>query len=279
MDLSSLIFVALFVAWAVYLVPKALRHHEEDASSRSVEGFSDRLRVLARREAVSSTEAALVPATPTPAPRASFPRTSGSTSDVQRRLRQSAAARRAADRRRRVFNILLLAIITVAGLAVGKMVAWVWLAAPGGLMAAWLVACRLMVKRERAVRAAANRRRRRTLADEVIANEDAAEDETETDAEDDSSVGASVELSDDTDEIPVVSAQSTVGGWTPLPVPLPTYVTKAPAGRTVRTIDLDSTGVWSSGRNEADSRLAREADAQRAESEAAAEGEQRATGS
>ena len=60
MDLSSLIFVALFVAWAVYLIPMALRRHEEDASSRSVDGFSERLRVLARRDAVSSTEAELV---------------------------------------------------------------------------------------------------------------------------------------------------------------------------------------------------------------------------
>ena len=50
MDLSSLIFVALFVAWAVYLIPMALRRHEEDASSRSVDGFSERLRVLARRD-------------------------------------------------------------------------------------------------------------------------------------------------------------------------------------------------------------------------------------
>src|SRR5688500_6012814 len=60
--MSALIFVALAVAWAVYLIPLALRSHEEDASSRNVEGFSDRLRVLARREPVSSKEAALVTA-------------------------------------------------------------------------------------------------------------------------------------------------------------------------------------------------------------------------
>jgi len=28
-DLSALIFVALAVAWAVYLVPKALQHHDD----------------------------------------------------------------------------------------------------------------------------------------------------------------------------------------------------------------------------------------------------------
>ncbi|MDQ6522893.1 hypothetical protein RB608_04740 [Nocardioides sp. LHD-245] len=309
MDLSSLIFVALFVAWAVYLVPKALRHHEEDASSRSVEGFSDRLRVLARREAVSATEAELVekdrpaakdrpavqesrveektvpaeaaeessgetdaePAAPTPAPRASRPA-------------DRPAARRAAARRRRVFNVLLLAVVVVTGLAIGKVVAWAWLAAPVGLMAAWLVACRIMVKRERAARVAPVRRRRTTLADEALADEDAA---TEPDL--DAGEGPFGELRDDTDEIPVVTAEVldesaaevVEDGWAPVSVPLPTYVAKAPAGRTVRTIDLDSTGVWSSGRNEADSQLAREADAQRAQADSAAEAEQqrRATGS
>ena len=36
-----------------------------------------------------------------------------------------------------------------------------------------------------------------------------------------------------------------------VPTTLPTYVSKAPAvRRTVQTIDLDSTGVWSSGRND-----------------------------
>ena len=33
--MSALIFVALAVAWAVYLVPKALKHHDEVARTRS----------------------------------------------------------------------------------------------------------------------------------------------------------------------------------------------------------------------------------------------------
>ena len=51
------------------------------------------------------------------------------------------------------------------------------------------------------------------------------------------------------------------GLWDPVPVTLPTYVSKPAARRSVRTIDLDSTGVWTSGRTEADSALAREAEA------------------
>ena len=50
MDLSALIFVALAVAWAVYLIPKALKHHDDVVRSRSVDRFSHTMRVLARRE-------------------------------------------------------------------------------------------------------------------------------------------------------------------------------------------------------------------------------------
>lgn len=297
MDLSALIFVALAVAWAVYLVPKALKYHEEDSAHRSIDGFSDRLRVLARREAVSASAAELVPegrkpstatvsepeapaepevaydeepAAPTPAPRAPRP-------PLARRL----AARRAAERRRRVFNVLVLLNLVVAGLGIGKVIALAWIAGPAALLVMWLVACRLMVRRERAARAAANRRRRRTLADEAIAEEDAGSGGSDEPVE----VVSELDADDNTDEIPVVTAalleeEPVVDGWTPVPVPLPTYVAKAPAGRTVRTIDLDSTGVWSSGRNEADSQLAREADAQRAQADAdAAADERRASGS
>ncbi len=60
MDLSPFIFVALAVAWAVYLVPQALKHHDEVVRSRSVDRFSHTMRVLARREPVSRTSSRLV---------------------------------------------------------------------------------------------------------------------------------------------------------------------------------------------------------------------------
>ncbi len=68
------------------------------------------------------------------------------------------------------------------------------------------------------------------------------------------------------------------GDWDPVPTTLPTYVAKEPAARrTVRTIDLDSTGVWTSGPLAADSELAREADeaARTAKAEARDEAERR----
>ena len=66
MDPSALIFVALAVAWAVYLIPKALEHHEESARSRTVDRFSRTMRVLARREPVSRRNARLVAASGAP---------------------------------------------------------------------------------------------------------------------------------------------------------------------------------------------------------------------
>jgi hypothetical protein len=68
-----------------------------------------------------------------------------------------------------------------------------------------------------------------------------------------------------TGQVPLVPVAQDVaaaeGLWDPVPVTLPTYVSKPPARRSVRTIDLDATGVWTSGRSESDSVLAREAEA------------------
>ena len=69
---------------------------------------------------------------------------------------------------------------------------------------------------------------------------------------------------DDTAGVPVGITAVTVdaaaeGLWDPLPVTLPTYVTKPRAHRSVRTIDLLEPGVVSSGRNAADSALVAEA--------------------
>jgi hypothetical protein len=41
---------------------------------------------------------------------------------------------------------------------------------------------------------------------------------------------------------------SAAGGWNPVPVPLPTYVTAPKAVRAARTIELGGDGAWTSGR-------------------------------
>ncbi|MBS2936513.1 hypothetical protein KDN32_02010 [Nocardioides sp. J2M5] len=280
MDLSALIFVALAVAWAVYLIPKALKHHDEVVRSRSVEKFSHTMRVLARREPVDRRNARLVVApiraalrppvetkarvAPEPVEVAASP-----AAPAVRRTpspqAERAAARRAAKRRRNVLAVLLLANAVVVGLAVGAVVAWPWTAVPAGLLVAWLVACRVSVRRERAHRAA---HPTRSAIEVGVPAEAAPAAPVEQGAEETESTGEHVVAVAEVPAAAVAEAPAVttgeipvVGGWEMVPTTLPTYVSKPAAQRrTVSTIDLDSTGVWSSGRSDEDSALARSAE-------------------
>jgi hypothetical protein len=261
-DPSALIFVALAVAWAVYLIPKALEHHEESARTRTVERFSATLRVLARREPVSRRKARLVTSTTATVTteRTSSRRTPAPESTAaQLRARRHAAAK-AAKRRLRVVTLILVANAAVAAVAWFEVVDRVWCAVPVGVLVAWLVACRLMVKRERAAL-----RPRGRIPAELPA--DPPRDATDEIARVDVALPGDGAADD--------PAQRDPDSWDPVSVPLPTYVSKPVARRTVSTIDLDSTGVWSSGRSAADSKLAREAEAADRPKES---GERRASG-
>ncbi|MCW2767344.1 MAG: hypothetical protein JWO11_3303 [Nocardioides sp.] len=262
MDLSALIFVALAVAWAVYLIPKALKHHDDVVRSRSVDRFSHTMRVLARREPVSRRDARLVvtpgrpastavvvskasasaPAMAEPVPAAVVP--------VPEPVERRGAA--AARRRLRVVLMILALNALVIGLAVyGVLAAWT-VAIPVSVLVAWLVACRLMVKNERPVRRGVARAPGAAPPVETV---DVAEGPV------------TEEVAAVPDQVPTeapVEAKRFVDPalWDPVPVTLPTYVGKpAATRRTVRTIDLDDTGVWTSGRSESDSQIAREAEA------------------
>ncbi len=258
MDLSALIFVALAVAWAVYLVPKALRHHEDVVRSRSVDRFSHTMRVLARREPVDRRNARLVvsPGRPRSAPIVTTKASVSVTSAPSEAARES--ARRALRRRRGVLGLIVVSLSGTAGVAGFGLVSWWYAAIPAALLAAWLVACRLMVRREHA------QRFDRSLGQPIALP-----------AEDPAPADEPGDALEDTTQTPVVTYP---GLWDPIPVSLPTYVSKpAAAPRSVRTIDLDGSGVWTSGRTEADAAIARSAD------EAARvrkrEAEHRATGS
>jgi hypothetical protein len=241
-DLSALIFVALAVAWAVYLIPKALRHHDDVVRSRSVERFSHTMRVLARREPVNRRDARLVVA---PARAKSTPVVTTKRPGVEALNRES--VKRATRRRRRVLGLILLANVAVVGVAAFAVIDWWYVAIPAGLLVAWLIACRLMVRRERSVRTPRIRSvRKRIVAAEPL--EPVPAESAEESWQDDAPTGST----------PAIADPSL---WDPMPVTLPTYVGKPAAERrSVRTIDLDSSGVWTSGRTEADAQLAREAD-------------------
>jgi Flp pilus assembly protein TadB len=262
-DPSALIFVALAVAWAAYLIPQALRHHEDAVRSRSVDRFSKTMRVLARREPVSRRDARLVvsPGRAPSTPIVTTKHTSTRTSSTRETSRES--AKRAARRRRRVLGLILVSLAATAGVAAYGLIQWWYLAIPAGLLLAWLVACRLMVRGER------RRRTTRAATGSLEAGRDAAAGRDVDDAID--------ELEDTTQTPPITDP----GLWDPMPVTLPTYVSAPAAQRSVRTIDLDSTGVWTSGRTEADAVIARQAELDdRARRDAAhAEQQRRATGS
>ncbi|NYE35722.1 hypothetical protein F4692_000826 [Nocardioides cavernae] len=288
MDLSALIFVALAVAWAVYLIPKALKHHDEVVRSRSVEKFSHTMRVLARREPVDRRNARLVvspiraslrPPVETKAHVAPEPVVAATvTTEVTREVTTSvrrtpspaaerASARRAAGRRRNVLALVLLANAVVVGLAAFSVVGWPWVGVPVGVLVAWLVACRVSVRAER-------RQRATRSAIEVGVPPAVEEEPDDVDltgelpvapqprTPDVPAVPESVESSPAADVPAVLTGEvPVVGGWDMVPTTLPTYVSKPAAQRrTVSTIDLDSTGVWSSGRNDEDSALARSAE-------------------
>jgi hypothetical protein len=285
-DPSALIFLALAVAWAVYLVPKALKHHDDAVRSRSVEKFSHTMRVLARREPVDrrSTRLVVTPGRPTStsvlttkahatpeAPAAPAPVPVAPTA-AQVRARR-ASAKRAASRRRRVLGAILLANVAVVALAAFGVLGWWAETIPAGLLVAWLVACRLMVRQEQAAFSPVARRPRpqRTASEATAPESEAPEVAAEVEEGDDWTV--------DTSSMPAAIVDPAL--WDPVPVTLPTYVNKpAAARRTVRTIDLDSTGVWTSGNTHADTQLAREADEAERARRSHAQGEgQRAVGS
>lgn len=355
-DLSGIIFVGLAVAWAIYLVPKALKHHDEVARTRSIDRFSTAMRVLARREPVNRRDARLVvtPARPASSTRMLVPTTATSrtdaveataasagtgavgsadltTSTVRRTQARRAAARVAARRRRRILLLLLTATLVVGGLAGFRYLLWWSVSIPAALTLLWLFLCRRQVRRandaawtatevgsadgsaagsaadpaaeqvdgsaeivpRRAVRVEAPYGTPMTAARndqgfaEVSADEDTVTISTvavnaalaaSSAAEADLAAARAVEV----DSV-AVSVATLDGGslWDPLPVTLPTYVSKPRAARTVRTIDLSEPGTWSSGRSEADSKLVEDAEsAEAAAEEAAAEAaEQRAVGS
>lgn len=243
MDLSGLIFVALALAWAAYLIPKALKHSDEAGRSRTISTFSSSMRVLDRSSrsaaGASSSSSSSESSASSPAGGEVLVEEVELTEAQQRRRRQ--AAKVATRRRRNVLGLLLAVLGAVALTCAFSVIAWAWIAAPVGLLMAWLVACRVMVKRERAPMV------RRVPVAEV------AEPDAESEVDDDTSTVAAVDPAD-----PDL--------WEPRQVPLPTYVNKARAPRAAsRAIDFDDSGVWTSGHSTADSEIARTADEARAE--------------
>ena len=257
-DLSGLIFVALALVWGVVLIPKALRAHDDAARTRSVEATSDDARVLPR----GARTATAPPPVETPEPRATDDVAAPPLAVVLARQRHLAGA--AARRRRLVLGILvLLTVVTGAASLAGLLLPWAAVV-PAVLTVGFLALARVMVRREHSAWA----QTLRLLGDRESAVTEAVdavpqEPELHVVARNDQGV-AVVSESEDTsafDAAVLAQAAASPAGrlWDPLPVTLPTYVTKPRASRSVRTIDLSSPGVSSSGHDAADTALVADA--------------------
>ncbi|KAA1422823.1 hypothetical protein FE697_011760 [Mumia zhuanghuii] len=281
---TGLIFAAVIAIWVAYGVPLALRRHEEASRAGGVTSFSGALRVLTHRKDDAEAE----PVTAEVAPSAESTPSAEAAKDASDESADSAddasaapapvphrynrrAARIAARRRRRVLLVLLAACAIVGGLAVaGILLPWAP-AIPAGIVVAWLVLCRVMVRREigRPVRMprafssegrATRSRKREIRKTERRAARDA-QDEADLQVDPDSELtvvlsgqfedhdpgrrnvmerGPLPEGALDQQVLGAVPLSTTSGTtlWDPVPVTLPTYVTKPAAARTVRTIDF-----------------------------------------
>lgn len=269
------LLLLIVVGWAAVLVPMLLRRHDVSVESRSADRFATAMRILSRRSAPTTDRRYIV------VPRPSVPLTrrtpAASVASRSAAARGGTAAQRArppstgraslAARRRRV----LLGLVTIAfgGLVGALLVAPVWWsvqAAADLLIAAFVVHLRREAIRARARSRAALRRRvpvpvaavdeRPAQAGPVTAGPVAAAPGAAAPASAGPESARTVELTSYTRD----------GGWQPVPVPVPTYVTapRAPAPeqpapasvpakpaatsqgpRQPRIVDLTRPGAWS----------------------------------
>ena len=262
MDLSGIIFVVLAIVWAVYLIPQVLKRHDEVARTRSIDRFSTAVRVLARREPVDRHDSRLVVIPVRPAVTGVLP--VPATDPVVRRpaVRRTAArvaARAAARRRRRILVALLgLDVLTAAAAYLGYVPRWA-VTVPVGLTVLFVVLCRTQVRHERARDVAVPPKRAEAVDQPLPEVGEVGEvgEVTEFDETEDTVGIAVADLQPALErEDSSVAPGNAASVWDPLPVTLPTYVTKAKAPRTVRTIELGEPGTWTSGRTPEDAEIA-----------------------
>lgn len=248
-----MIFAAVVALWVAYFVPLALRRYDEASRTGSVDRFSSAMRVLWRRDRSDDHDESEDRSRAQTPPKSSAPR-----APVTRE-----SARIAAERRRRTLLTLLGATVVVGALVVFAVLPIWSLAVPTALVFAWLVACRIQVRGELGLGRVARADRGEEIDQEEVGREavgrDAADDEeTVVIAPVDGESPPRKHVMERTPleeedlleiEVSAVPVASPTGAmlWDPVPVTLPTYVTKPRAARTIRTIEFGEPGAWTSG--------------------------------
>ena len=266
MSYSGLIYAAIVACWASVLVPRWIRRNEEVERARE-EDAARGVRVLERRQPHArhgsghfTLPASSIPSQGNPpvvrsnatpdasgygpyayvVPADGHDPAADDDADLHEFYLSSFAA--AARRRRRVLTLLVLALGVVAlAIAAGRLPT-LSIAVPAVLLSGFLVLARraavVQARRLERIRRVAARRRAEAKA-QVKAEEESAP------AEAISSSGKRIAVLD----LPESAEPPDPNAWEPVPVPLPTYLTKAKAETpAVRRIDLSSPGAWTSGR-------------------------------
>jgi len=219
---SGLIYAVIIGMWVAYFIPLWLRRHEERAEARSADRFSHAMRILSRRHAAGDQKQP----SPTPvraggaltsvgAPRHS-PHSSRGVGDLRRQ------PSKLAFRRRRILAALF--VLACATAAAAPLSAVTWQMAAGTLCATliYLIHLRLQARRSRQLSRTRQSIRRRSLArlsrlesaDRIFHARRALRAERAAAAAERVAEAARAEGHRQSD------------GWQPVPVPLPTYVTK-----------------------------------------------------
>ncbi|MEP6648793.1 MAG: hypothetical protein ABJA74_02615 [Lapillicoccus sp.] len=252
MQPSSLIFLVIVAIWVAYLIQHWVRRREHLATARSVDKFSEAMRVLERRSPLPTTVLA-EPTTPASAAGASAsapakdsrPQVAVKHASVSSPLRARThgdgplppahpvplielvphrTAAQVAMRRIRgiLFLAALVAIPATLILSVAHVLKWLSVGIAGAALVGSMVWLRVSAIKEQKARRARRVQKRRL--EEARTRVAATAHPTRTVTQ------PARTGSHDVAQIPVV-ADETPGGWKPVPVPPPTYTLKEPAYR------------------------------------------------
>lgn len=246
MGYSGLIYAVIVAAWAAVLVPRWVRRYEEVEYARETDAARG-VRVLQRNSG------------PIHAPHSPVEAEGGSTvlhgepggisvgAPETRVARPRRAVRdpvveldrsfsRATRNRRRVLSVLVFATVAAAvATASGRLPGWL-LGGSLGLLITFLFLARRSTVMLARRRAQLRRRAARLRSTAGRASGSAAD------------AGLSDGMRPIIIDEPEAPAAVDENAWEPVPVPLPTYMTKPMAPRATRTIDLGQPGSWTSGR-------------------------------
>lgn len=223
---SGLIYAVIIAMWGAYFIPLWLRRYEERSEARSADRFSHAMRILSRRQAEGGAETASSTALGSTAAVAArspaSPRATARPVPANRRQRQ--APRSLIFRRRRIFvGLLFLVVVTVAAAALTPITSPIVLGVVCVLVG-YLVHLRLQARRSRELSRTRESVRRRTLsrlrrfdaAERIFQARRTLRDERAATEAGRRAVAESAR----------VAAMHAAAEWQPVPVPLPTYVTK-----------------------------------------------------